>query len=86
MSRNASLDKTVGFGWVGRWDDGTIGWILPAVLTGHVGNINTPPHNSYAGPDVRLVKCRITIEVIKDKRGRPITRKASTLGISKGND
>ncbi len=80
--RNASPDKTVGFGWVGRWYGGDIGWNLPNHLTGHREE-TAAPHSRVVLLDDRFVKCRITIEVVKDSLGRPITRRASTIGACK---
>ncbi len=82
MARNASADKAVGFGWVGRWSDGTIGWILPDHLLCYPKGTEAPDHRPYVDPDKRLVRCRITVEVLKDRCGRPITRRACTVGAS----
>jgi hypothetical protein len=36
-----SKDKAVGYGYVGEWDDGTLGWCLPKHLAGwHTKNFN----------------------------------------------
>jgi hypothetical protein len=77
--RTASKDKTTGYGFVGRWRDGTLGWILPDYLSGYSrGSYTEPPSPRFhksARPIDRAVLCRITIEVVKDSRGRSIVRK-----------
>ena len=82
MPRTADENEAVGFGWVGRWNDGSIGWVLPDHLACHSGETEAPFRRCCVSPDTRLVRCRITIEVLKDKKGRPITRRAKTVGAS----
>jgi hypothetical protein len=70
--------KTVGYGYVGMWIDGTPGWFLPTFLSG--GDRYTEPPNTEASKYVRpegdyFVKCRITIQVIKGKRGIPVRKR-----------
>jgi hypothetical protein len=35
ISGRSSNKKTVGYGFVARWHDGTLGWALPEHLCGH---------------------------------------------------
>ena len=66
---------TRGFGYVGAWDDGCIGWFLPS----HIGKWNSrqrpePPNDHHCLAGGRTFLCEITIRPVKDKLGRPITR------------
>jgi hypothetical protein len=67
-------NKSVAYGWTGRWSDGQIGWCVPQFVYNNIREVAYPcPHM----PDlkgVKLVKCRITVEVVKDKRGRETRR------------
>jgi len=56
--------------------------VLPDHLACHSGETEAPYKRSFVSPDTRLVRCRITVEVLKDKKGRPITRRAKTVGAS----
>lgn len=78
-AKNRSERKTVGYGYVGRWRDGTLGWMLPAHLGGYARPAEPPSDlfQQIALPKDRVVLCRITVEVIKDSLGREITRKAA---------
>lgn len=61
--------KTVGYGWVGRWRDGRLGWVLPD----HLGcGTNQPYDRDYLRPDDKLVLCKITVEVVSRSDGRCI--------------
>lgn len=74
-----SKDRVTGYGYVGRWRDGIIGWSIPPCLA----PINTRdrPREASAFFDRfslttdRAVLCKITIEVVHDKLGREIRRK-----------
>lgn len=74
----SSPTKTVGFGYVGRFNSGDLGWFLPNHL---VGSINNEPINDgvtayFSNEDGEsFVLCRITVEQVFDSMGRPITRK-----------
>ena len=72
-----SLTKTVGFGYVGRWENGSggPGWFLPSHLTGYTQS-NEPPHEDAAlFASEPFVLCRITVEQVFGVDGRAITRK-----------
>lgn len=73
--------KTTGYGFVGAWQDGEIGWWLPEFLHSH------NRRSCASGPsrgldqyceDNRTFLCKITIEPVMSKpvngRSRPITR------------
>ncbi len=70
-------DIMVSKAWVGEWSDGTIGWLMPQYIDErdqapdsrqrHLARNTTQP--------ITLYRCRITVERLKDKRGRPITRR-----------
>jgi hypothetical protein len=62
-------DKTVGYGWVARWRDGSLGYILPDHL-GH-GN-NKPAQKDWFPPGMKGVLCKITVEVVGRSDGRRI--------------
>lgn len=65
-------NKTIGYGWTGRWVDGSPGWFMPRFV--HGGSVEPAIVDSYcAGETCYLV--RVTVEVVKDKRGRLITRR-----------
>lgn len=85
-------DKSVSKAWVGRFYDGTIGWCVPEHLAGFErASANAPSGRAYVAPDDEFVLCRITVEVLHDKRGREITRKAKAIGaclpaVTKGGE
>lgn len=63
-------EKTVGYGWVGKWRNGDIGWRLPK-------HLSYPPNMPDIDNVLRgktLYHCRITIEVLHARNGRPITK------------
>jgi hypothetical protein len=72
-----SEEKTVGYGYVAPWCDGTLGWAVPRFLGGHGPRCPEIPDllsHPYA-EGALLVKCKITIEVVKGKSGKPIRRR-----------
>ena len=69
-------EVTVGYGWVARWEDGTLGYLLP----NHLGSgTNTPAAEDWVPPNEEMVLCKITVEVQPRKDGRLTTRKLSSL-------
>lgn len=70
--RNKSKTRSVGYGWVGRWDDGTLGWFLPNHLTGYR---NDGPNDNEHLKGETVFKCRITIEQVLSTNGREITKR-----------
>ena len=72
-----------GFGYVGQWCDGRIGWFLPEHLSpARKATYPDPPNDHAVGiikasPSNRMERfylCQITATPVLDKRGRPITR------------
>jgi len=69
--------RTVTYGYVGRWNDGTLGWFLPSHATGVNGDNDAPSEYALemSTPGDRFVLCRIQIDQVFDARGREITRR-----------
>ncbi len=78
MSKKIQLPRaTKGYGYVGVWSDGYIGWECAPHVTGK--DDKKSPHSSdVKRNDVlkgkRLFLCKIDITPLKDKKGRPITK------------
>jgi hypothetical protein len=72
MARNRrGTSKTVGYGYVGEWADGTLGWCLP----NHVGgkqHYPCAPHPTWSNIGEPSYLCKITIERVPNKRMRRI--------------
>lgn len=66
--------KTVGYGYVGRWGDGTVGWAMPRHLSGSTRFAEPPVQQDWTRGETAVL-CRVTVEVVRDKRGREIRRK-----------
>lgn len=66
-----------GFGFVGRWCDGTLGWVLPSHLNGNGRRCPDRIQGRYSSFSVgeRSYLCKITIRQVLDSRGRPIVRR-----------
>lgn len=69
-----SETKTVGYGFVGHWVDGRLGWNMPDHLEGYNGYTEAPTMRNLYGRHKPHVLCRITVEQVLDSRGRPIVR------------
>lgn len=71
-----SATKTVGYGYVAKWNDGSLGRILPDYVHGCNGLADrvTLRGRTYICTGDRSYLCRITIEQVFDSRGRPIVR------------
>ena len=70
-------EKVVGYGYVGRWSDGTLGWFMPMHMS---NNSEKYPHiprgRGYLFCRGELAeKCKITIEPVKNSKGLPIRRR-----------
>ena len=70
--------KSVGYGYVAKWRDGTLGWKVPP----HISEQSRQPRLDEADKGIlrrgghdRLIFCKITIEQVFDSKGRAITRK-----------
>lgn len=78
MRKSKSMTKTTGRGWVGRWRDGGIGWVMPAHLTGR--GIDRPSTDlRYVSDEDTFILCEITVKMVKNKNGKPITRKMQSF-------
>ena len=66
--------KTVGYGYVGKWKAGSLGWFLPNHLEG-VNYVNEPPNPNENFKKEKAYLCKITVEQVFDKLGRPIVRR-----------
>jgi hypothetical protein len=72
-------NKTIGYGFVGRWYNGSVGWCMPRHLSqSSVRGRSEPPSDVFdenAKDGDCAVLCKITVEVVHDKLGREIRRK-----------
>ena len=79
MSRKIKVPSmNKGFGWVGQWSDGGIGWNCPKFVTYFSNSepaLGFVKHPYDKKGHSRYFLCRIIIEPVVDKKGRPITRK-----------
>lgn len=77
--------KTVGYGYVGVWRDGDLGWVLPWCVTGKsdARNPTYPSENHFVSDEDVFYKCRITVELVKGKNGKPIRRKWKALKVAR---
>lgn len=68
------ISKTVGYGWVGRWRDDTLGWFLPS----HLGcGVNEPQTTDWNNGE-KAVLCKINVEQVFGSDGREIVRTVPT--------
>lgn len=67
IEKTIKKSKFVGYGYVGIWKNGEIGWCLPRFL-GDKRNAGWPEPTDR-NKNEPFYKCKITIEAIKDKRG-----------------
>lgn len=75
------MKKVVGRGWCGLWNDGTLGFLMPR----HIANNQDQPlgedQQSSLSESSRTVahsdfyRVKVTVEVIKNKHGKPIVRR-----------
>lgn len=63
--------KTISYGYVGRWDDETLGWSCPEFAVRYGSEYPTARNWNRGQPHYL---CRITIEQVFDSLGRPIVR------------
>jgi hypothetical protein len=69
-----SKTKTVGFGYVNRWRDGSLGWYLPQHLCGLSRRFAERPNPNERVKHEPAFLCKITVIQVFNKRGRPIIR------------
>ena len=67
--------KSVGYGFVGVWQDGKLGWYMPRHLAGHSRKNCEPPADGETQKGTTAYLCKITVELVKAKNGRLITRR-----------
>lgn len=70
-------DKVECKAWVGQWSSGFIGWLLPFCID---GRDERPDFHQFktagkCAEPITLYRCKITVERLRDSRGRPITRR-----------
>lgn len=65
--------ETRGSGWVGRWQDGALGWFIPSHVFGYK-NLHEPANDNENLKGERVYLCDIIIRQRFDKKGRPIVR------------
>jgi hypothetical protein len=76
--KKLNIKRTVGYGYVGKWRDETLGFFLPDQLAGHARHIGIEPvphDRSWVYPEDVGYLCKITVEQVFAKNGRPITRR-----------
>lgn len=88
VSKRVKVPKAVrGWGYVGAWANGNVGWYMPEFLPGWSRSASKAPisprarENSFANAK-RFYLCEITVTPVLDKRGRPITRICRKGGAS----
>jgi len=72
---SAGKNKTVGYGYVGEWSDGTLGWCLPNHISGTSREEETEPcasHPEWSNIGEPSYLCKITIERVPGVRMRRI--------------
>ena len=78
MSKKLKIPKgTTGYGYVGVWDDGEIGWFMPDFIDNQNGRRYPSEPNDQIGlydKEHRTFLCEITVTPVTDKCGRPVTR------------
>ena len=64
-----SKTKTVGYGWVGKWRDGTLGWIMPRHVNGLSLRVPEYPADiNFVSDEDQFTLCKITVEEVPGKR------------------
>lgn len=62
--------KTVGYGYVGEWHNGKLGWFLPKHLS--EGQTSRPTETFSTMRGESGVFCKITIEEVPNRRRRKV--------------
>ena len=81
MKETPKFKKVVGYGYTGLWQSGKPGWWMPDFINN--SDTRRRPSRKFKereldtsiGVNNRLYLCKITVQIVKDKRGRPIIRK-----------
>lgn len=79
------MKKVVGYGWCGEWADGGLGFLMsPHIAHGkrNAERLSTEQRGSLSGKSRLFAtsdfyRVRVTLEAMKDKRGKLIVRRAS---------
>jgi hypothetical protein len=69
-------DKISSRAWVGCWGDGNPGWGMPGHIDDWNETLRTQAKRDYVCDGDVFYRCKVTVELLKDKRGRYITKKA----------
>lgn len=72
MKKNKN--KNVGYGFFGRWNSGEIGWSAPTHISGMGRRHPDRPTTTDWNKEQPHYLCKVTIELVKNKKGFPITR------------
>lgn len=71
----------VGYGYVGVWSDGTLGWCMPKHVSSHDKDVKSARRYVHKvdatewNTGSQSYLCRITIAPVRDSRGRFIVRR-----------
>lgn len=80
--RKRSRDIVSNLAWSGRFNDGAIGWRVPRYVTGFPATLDESvdglPEHIFG--DRKFYRVRVTVEVVRDSLGRPITRTYKAKG------
>lgn len=76
------IPKTVGLAWCGRYSDraGTLGWLMPRFVSNYPECLDSEQAKMLTGRSRTyypgdLYRVRVTLEAVRDKRGRYIVRR-----------
>jgi hypothetical protein len=74
MTKYRDKNKVVGYGYVGEWCDGTLGWFLPRHMSGGNRKRPEPPqaHPNWSNVGEPSYLCKITIERVTGVRMRRV--------------
>lgn len=76
------MKKVVGYGWCGVWNEGGLGFLMPRFISHGQGEpLSTEQRESLSGTSQDVAtsdfyRVKVTLEAVKDKRGRPVVRRA----------
>lgn len=78
MKKKAQKKKLISYAYVGKWDDGELGWNLPAYLTRY-DTLDRPakPYMESHTIGKPHYLCKVTIELVKSRapNGRQLQRR-----------
>ena len=67
-------DKIKSLAWTGLWKDGSPGWYTSEFLGQPKARTGAHPNYSLKGSLETVYRCEVTVRLLKDKRGRYITK------------